>query len=107
MRVAIYVRVSTPRQAQTHTIDQQLTRLQAYIEQQGWLLEPQQIYRDDGYSGASLNRPGLDSLRDRAALAEFERVVVTTPDRLSRNYVHQMLLLEEFAQRGITLEFVD
>jgi hypothetical protein len=31
------------------------------------------IYLDEGYSGASLNRPGLDALRDAAAMAEFER----------------------------------
>jgi site-specific DNA recombinase len=67
MRVAIYARVSTQRQAQTQTIDQQIEKLKTHIEAQGWLVEPEHIYRDDGYSGAKLNRPGLDSLRDRAA----------------------------------------
>jgi len=38
-------------------------------EQQGWTLSEQHIYRDDGFSGASLNRPGLDRLRDTAAQA--------------------------------------
>ena len=107
MRVALYVRVSTQRQAQTQTIEQQLTRLQAYVGEQGWLLEPEHIYRDDGYSGAKLARPGLDSLRDRAALAEYDIVLLTEPDRLARNYVHQMLLVEEFERRGIRLEFID
>ena len=79
MRAAIYVRVSTPRQAQTHTIKQQITRLHAHVEAQGWILEPEHIYRDDGYSGAKLNRPGLDSLRDRAALAEFDLVLIAEP----------------------------
>ena len=107
MRVAIYVRVSTQRQAQAHTIDQQMVRLSAHIEAQGWILEPEHIYRDDGYSGAKLNRPGLDSLRDRAALAEFDVVLITEPDRLARNYVHQMLLIEELERRGIRVEFLD
>ena len=60
MRVAIYARVSTARQAQAQTIDQQLTRLRSLIEQHSWSLAEEHIYRDDGYSGASLNRPGLD-----------------------------------------------
>jgi site-specific DNA recombinase len=107
MRVAIYVRVSTQRQAQAHTIDQQIVRLSAHIEAQGWILEPEHIYRDDGYSGAKLNRPGLDSLRDRAALAEFDVVLITEPDRLARNYVHQMLLIEELERRGIRVEFLE
>jgi hypothetical protein len=44
MRVAIYTRVSTNRQAQTQTIAQQLERLQAHVEAQGWVLEPEHIY---------------------------------------------------------------
>ena len=48
------------------------------------------VYLDEGYSGASLNRPGLDALRDAAAMAEFEVLLVSAPDRLARNYVHQV-----------------
>jgi len=107
MRVAIYARVSTQRQAQSQTIEQQLTRLLTHVEEQDWILEPDHIYRDDGYSGGSLNRPGLDSLRDRAALAEFDVVLITEPDRLARNYVHQMLIIEELELRGIRVEFLD
>jgi site-specific DNA recombinase len=107
MRVAIYVRVSTQRQAQTQTIEQQIERLQVHVEAQGWVLEPEHIYRDDGYSGAKLNRPGLDSLRDRAALAEFDLVLITEPDRLARNYVHQMVVIEELERRGVQVEFLD
>ena len=107
MKIAIYVRVSTQRQAQTQTIEQQIERLKAHIVSQGWLLEPEQVYRDDGYSGGKLNRPGLDSLRDHARLAEFERVLITAPDRLARNYVQQVLLIEELERRGIAIEFLD
>jgi site-specific DNA recombinase len=108
MEVALYVRVSTTRQQHTQTIEQQLARLRAHVATQpAWHLAEEHIYRDDGYSGAKLNRPGLDRLRDRAALAAFERVLLTAPDRLARNYVHQMLLIEELAQRGCEVEFLD
>jgi site-specific DNA recombinase len=108
MEVALYVRVSTTRQQQTQTIEQQLARLRAHVATQpDWHLAEEHIYRDDGYSGAKLNRPGLDRLRDRAALAAFERVLLTAPDRLARNYVHQILLIEELAQRGCEVEFLD
>ena len=108
MEVALYVRVSTTRQQQTQTIEQQLARLRAHVATQpDWHLAEEHIYRDDGYSGAKLNRPGLDRLRDRAALAAFERVLLTAPDRLARNDVHQMLLIEELAQRGCEVEFLD
>ncbi len=108
MEIALYVRVSTSRQQQTQTIDQQIDRLQAHVATQpGWHLAEEHIYRDDGYSGAKLNRPGLDRLREQAALAAFECVLLTAPDRLARNYVHQMLLIDELAQRGCQVEFLD
>jgi DNA invertase Pin-like site-specific DNA recombinase len=78
MRAAIYARVSTPRQARDLKIDQQVARLERYVQRKGWSLDRERVYLDEGYSGASLNRPGLDALRDAAAMAEFE-VVVGTP----------------------------
>jgi site-specific DNA recombinase len=107
MRAAVYARVSTPRQAQAQTIEQQLDRLRSAVAGHGWELEDQHVYRDDGYSGASLGRPGLDRLRDHAALADLDVVVVTAPDRLARNYVHQVLLIEELAGHGCRVEFLD
>ena len=85
MRIAVYVRVSTQRQAQAQTSEQQLEQLRARIQQAGWALLEQNIFRDDGYSGATLNRPGLDRLRDKARAGELDRVLITAPDRLARN----------------------
>jgi site-specific DNA recombinase len=107
MRVAVYARVSTTRQAQAQTIEQQLDRLCAAVAEHGWTLDDQHIYRDDGYSGAGLSRPGLDRLRDHAALAELDLVLVTAPDRLARNYVHQVLLLDELDRHSCQVEFLD
>ena len=108
VQVAVYVRVSTSRQQQAQTIEQQLSRLQVHLATHpDWQLEEQHIYRDDGYSGAKLNRPGLDALRDHARAARFSRVLVTAPDRLARNYVHQVLLIDELSQLGCTVEFVE
>jgi site-specific DNA recombinase len=81
MKAAIYARVSTLRQAQAQTIEQQVSRLRTYVQQQGWSLDEAHIFRDDGYRGASLNRPGLDDGRDRASMADFEVIVMPAPDR--------------------------
>ena len=107
MRIAIYVRVSTQRQAQTQSIDQQLDRLRHVAADRRWQLAEDHVFRDDGYSGASLRRPGLDRLRDLAALAKLDRILITDPDRLARNYVHQVLLLEELQRHGCRVEFTD
>src|SRR6478736_940494 len=107
MRVAFYARVSTQRQAQADGIAQQLERLQGHALAQGWTVAAEDIFRDDGYSGASLKRPGLERLRDRAALCALDRVLITAPDRLARQYIHQVLLLEELAATGCQVEFLD
>ena len=107
MRVALYVRVSTQRQAQAQTVEQQVERLAGHARQQGWDVPPDQIVRDDGYSGASLRRPGLGRLRDRAAARSLDLILITAPDRLARNYVHQVLLLEELQGHGCEVRFLD
>jgi site-specific DNA recombinase len=108
MRAALYARVSTDRQQQAQTIEQQVTQLHSYIAgHEGWTVAEEHIFRDDGASGAKLDRPGLDALRDQAARAAFDVVVVTTPDRLARNYVHQMVVLEELQRRGVRVVFID
>jgi site-specific DNA recombinase len=110
MRVAIYGRVSTGHQVEHQTIEQQIDRLTAHVaahHAEGWTLDPTHLFRDDGYSGAVLARPGLDRLRDAVKGREVDRVLVTAPDRLARNYVHQMVLLEEWARAGCAAEFLD
>ena len=108
MRIAVYARVSTPHQHLTHTIEQQLARLRAYVlTQPTWSLAQEHIFCDDGYSGAQLKRPGLDHLRDQAAQAAFDLVLITAPDRLARNYVHQMVVLEELTQCGCPVQVLD
>jgi site-specific DNA recombinase len=110
MRVAIYGRVSTGHQVEQQTIEQQIGRLKAHVAAhavEGWTLEPTHVFRDDGYSGAVLARPGLDRLRDAVKGREIDRILVTAPDRLARNYVHQMVLLEEWTRAGCATEFLD
>ena len=107
MRVAIYCRVSTTRQAQQQTIEQQRERLVAHAREHGRSLREEHVFRDDGYSGSALARPGLDRLRDAARNREVDGVLVTAPDRLARDYVQQMVPLEEFARAGCPVAFLD
>jgi site-specific DNA recombinase len=107
MKIAAYMRVSTQRQAETQTIAQQLERITAHCLKQGFELLPENLFQDDGYSGSGFKRPGLERLRDAVAQETFERILITAPDRLARNYVHQVLLLEELQRFGCQVEFLD
>jgi site-specific DNA recombinase len=106
MRAAIYARVSTERQERQQTIDSQLAALRAWAEAQGHSLVEQHVFRDEGYSGSRLDRPGLDGLRDAVRDAAIDVVAVLSPDRLARKYAYQVLLLEEFRRAGCEVAFL-
>jgi site-specific DNA recombinase len=106
MRAAIYARVSTGRQERDQTIDSQLTALRQWATAQGHQLRPEHVFTDEGYSGARLDRPGLDRLRDAAREGEFDVAAVLSPDRLARKYAYQVLLLEELRKAGCEVVFV-
>ena len=105
--VAAYARVSTDRQTERQTIEQQVTALRAYARERGWDLTEAQLYRDEGWSGARLDRPGLDRLRDAVARAAVDVLLVVSPDRLARRYAYQVWLLEEFARAGCEVIFLE
>jgi site-specific DNA recombinase len=63
-------------------------------------------FQDEGYSGATLLRPGLEALRDLAAAGHLEVVLVYAPDRLSRKYAYQALLAEELSSCDVELVFL-
>jgi site-specific DNA recombinase len=94
MPVALYTRVSTPNQHQEGTLASQVQVLKGSMHQHGWHLLPAHEYRDEGISGARLDRPALDRLRDAAQRGAFEAVAVLAPDRLACNCAHQWLLIE-------------
>src|SRR5271166_1805361 len=103
---ALYARVSSDRQKENHTIASQVAALTQYAETNGYLVPPEWQFQDDGYSGATLVRPGLEALRDLAAEGQIQSVLIYSPDRLSRKYAYQVLLAEELARCGVELIFL-
>ncbi len=104
---AIYARVSTRQQVQAATISSQVAALQAYAEQQGYLVPATQQYLDQGVSGARLQRRGLDQLRDAVASGAVDVVLCAAPDRLARTLGLQLVLLDEFRRAGVALHFLN
>src|SRR5258708_16776451 len=103
---AIYARVSSERQKEEGTIASQTALLLEYAQTHDLTVPPEWVFEDEGYSGAVLTRPGLERLRDLAAEGQVEVVLVYAPDRLSRKYAYQVLLIEEFARLGVETLFV-
>ena len=88
------------------TIESQVQALLSEARQRHWQIPQEWIFRDEGYSGANLERPGLGLLRDLVYEGEVDTILVYAPDRLARKYALQVLLLEEFSRHGASVEFV-
>jgi len=107
IQVAIYARVSSEQQAEAHTIESQVVALRARVGSDGYEVEPEQQFLDEGYSGATLVRPGLERLRDLVAAGGVDRLYVHSPDRLARKYAYQVLLVDEFQRAGVEVVFLN
>ena len=102
---AIYARVSSERQRQQETIQSQLAELRELATERGLVVPDELVFQDEGVSGATLQRPALERLRDRAAEGTFDLLLCHSPDRLARRYAYQVLLLEELERSGVEVAF--
>nr|WP_052567824.1 recombinase family protein [Ktedonobacter racemifer] len=107
VQVGIYARVSSDQQSDAKTVESQVSELRARVAELGLSLPPEHEFIDDGYSGATLIRPALERLRDVVAAGGLNRLFVHCPDRLARNYAHQVLLLEELLHAGVEVVFLN
>jgi site-specific DNA recombinase len=103
---AIYARVSSEQQREANTIASQTTSLIEFAQGHDLEVPKEWVFEDDGYSGATLERPGLERVRDLAAEGQIQVVLAYAPDRLSRKYAYQILLIEELARNGVETLFI-
>jgi site-specific DNA recombinase len=103
---AIYARVSSEQQREENTIASQTASLIEFAKSHNLEVPNEWVFEDEGYSGATLERPGLERVRDLAAEGQIQVMLAYSPDRLSRKYAYQILLIEEFARHGVETMFV-
>ena len=103
---AIYARVSSEQQREENTIASQTASRIEFASSHDLEVPGEWVFEDEGYSGAILERPGLERVRDLAAEGQIQVVLAHAPDRLSRKYAYQILLIEEFARYGVETRFV-
>jgi len=104
---AIYTRVSSDQQRENKTIESQVEALLGFAAENGCIVPEEYIFKDEGYSGAVLVRPGLERVRDLSAEGQVQAVLIYSPDRLSRNYAYQVVLMDEFRSFGTEVLFIN
>jgi site-specific DNA recombinase len=101
-RAILYARVSTDEQARSgYSLAQQLEALREYAASEGYEVLEEVV--DSGQSGASLERPSMDRVRDLVAGGGVYVVLAQDRDRFAREPAYLFYLQEEFAEHGTAL----
>jgi site-specific DNA recombinase len=103
-RAAIYVRVSTSRQADRElSMPDQITQCRAYCDRQGW--EIAELFEEPGASALDDDRPKFQEMIYKATRADrpFEYVVVHSLSRFSRDAMHSELYVRKLRKAGVEL----
>ncbi len=83
MRYAAYVRISSEEQIGNYSIDAQKRAVEAWVIANGGVLV--KVYKDEGHSGRTANRPAFKEMRRDARKRKFDAIIVHKFDRFARN----------------------
>jgi site-specific DNA recombinase len=97
-KAVLYARVSSDLQRKEKTIESQLAELRKQIARAGDELV--HSYVDDGYSGAQLDRPAMNELRDDLKGNLFDTVYILNTDRIARDVTYQNIIIGEMLRYG-------
>lgn len=89
----LYARVSSEAQQKERTIESQVSELKGQIATAGHALVEE--YIDEGYSGAQLDRPALEPLRNDLKTGFFDAVYFLNTDRIARDVAYQTIIIGE------------
>src|SRR3954470_7815111 len=103
---AIYARVSSEQQREENTIASQTAALIEFAQSHDLEVPREWVFEDEGYSGATLERPGLERVRDLAAEGQIQVVLAYPPDGVSHKAASMFLLVGSSARHGVETRFV-
>ena len=98
IKAIIYARVSSEEQVKMYSLNQQFEALREYCRSEG--IEVFEEVADEGYSGASLERPGLDRVRDIVETGAIDLVLAQDRDRITREPAYFFLLNQQFEEHN-------
>jgi site-specific DNA recombinase len=108
MYTAIYSRVSTGMQASEGTsLDAQVEICIRKARDMGLSEGMLKVYREEGFTGEDIDRPAMNELRQDVAQGIINRLIVTHPDRLTRDLTDKLILCRELERSDVELVFVD
>ncbi|WP_433743307.1 recombinase family protein [Falsibacillus pallidus] len=106
--IGIYCRVSTQAQAdEGYSLETQEELCLKRAKDLGYSSSQVKVYREEGRSGEDIDRPVMNELREDTANGIVTKVIITDPDRLTRDLTDKLIVCKEWDRQGVEIVFID
>ncbi|RFU71646.1 recombinase family protein [Peribacillus saganii] len=106
--IGIYCRVSTQTQAEEgYSLETQEELCKKRAIQLGYTISDIKVYREEGRSGEDIDRPKMNELREDISNGLITKVIITDPDRLTRDLTDKLIVCKEWDRYGAEIIFID
>ncbi|WP_397541198.1 recombinase family protein [Rossellomorea aquimaris] len=106
--IGIYCRVSTQTQAdEGYSLETQEELCMKRAKDLGYPPSQVKLYREEGRSGEDIDRPVMNELREDTANGVTTKVIITDPDRLTRDLTDKLIVCKEWDRQGVEIVFID
>jgi site-specific DNA recombinase len=106
--IAFYCRVSTLTQAnEGYSLETQEELCMKRAKELGFTASQVKVYREEGRSGEDIDRPKMNQLREDTANGIIHKVIITDPDRLTRDLTDKLIVCKEWDRQGVEIIFID
>ena len=106
--IGIYSRVSTLAQAEEgYSLETQEKLCMERAVKMGYRQSQLKVYREGGRSGEDIDRPEMNKLREDIANGLIKIVIITDPDRLTRDLTDKLIICKEWDRQNVEIIFID
>lgn len=105
---AVYVRISTDKDEQISSVENQIDICRNWLERQGFEWTEDSIYKDHGISGTLfLERPAIQQILEKAKKKEIDMVIFKSISRLARDLKDSLEIREVFIAHNVRIISVE
>ncbi|WP_042354864.1 recombinase family protein [Bacillus rubiinfantis] len=105
---AVYVRVSTDRDEQVSSVENQMDICRNWLERNGFIWDQECVYKDEGISGTLfVDRPAIQLILEKAKQKKIEAIIFKSISRLARDLKDSLELREVFLAHGVRIISVE